>query len=67
MKASEIKRNIDTLRESIRLDWEDLAKTGLTASDRNGLIKHVKWCVLELNALILAFEMADLEGENSDI
>ncbi|WP_156256110.1 hypothetical protein [Sandarakinorhabdus oryzae] len=59
MNADKIKRDIETLRESIRLDWADWSKVDLSPSERKGLSQHIKWCALELNALLLAFEMAD--------
>ncbi|MFA6163137.1 MAG: hypothetical protein WC685_06890 [Methylobacter sp.] len=46
-----LKRAIDTLRESIKLDWQDLASKQLTTDERHGLRQHIEWCNSELKNL----------------
>lgn len=46
-----LKRDIDTLRDSIKLDWQDLASKQLTQDERKGLKEHIEWCSSELNSL----------------
>lgn len=58
-RAGRIKRNIDALRASIALDWYDRAVLPFASREREELKQHIKWCALELNALLLAFEEAD--------
>jgi hypothetical protein len=41
-------RDIDTLRESIRLDWVDLARLSLTQEERGGIRQHIELCFREL-------------------
>jgi len=46
------RRDIDTLKESIRIDWADLASKNLTADERKGLRKHIEQCSGDLNDLL---------------
>ncbi len=52
----QLNRDINILRESIRLDWQEVDGGTLTASERMVLMRHIKWCLLELNMLLLKFE-----------
>ena len=49
-------RDIDTLRESIKTDWQDMAGRNLTAPQRRDIRKHIAWCINELNTLLLRLE-----------
>lgn len=54
--AEKLRRDIETLRESMRLGWQELATAQLDASERKGLIKNIKWCALQLNMLLITLE-----------
>jgi len=45
-------RDIETLRESIKLNKEEMKKPGLTQADRIAIIRHGAWCMQELAELI---------------
>jgi hypothetical protein len=55
-EADKLKRDIDTLRESIRLDWLDLASKPLTVSDCAALRSDIVALGLELRNLIERFD-----------
>ena len=46
------RRNIDTLKESIRIDWADLAFKNLTADERKGPTEHIEQCSGDLIDLL---------------
>jgi len=46
-----LQRDIDTLRESIKLNWQDIAIKQLSATQRQGVKQHVQWCTDELKKL----------------
>lgn len=46
-----IRRDIDTLMESMRLGWQELALGDFTAQKRAGIRKHLNWCIAELSEL----------------
>lgn len=54
-----LRRDIDTLRTSIRIEWQEVEGKDLSASDRLELMNHIKWCANELSLLLKKFE--DLE------
>lgn len=43
-------RDIETLKESIRIDFAELGKM-LNADEANNVLKHVEWCKEELKGL----------------
>ncbi len=47
-----LSRDINTLRESIRLDYAELEKLGLTSVERAGLRKSIAWYTKELAELL---------------
>lgn len=47
-----LKRDIDGLRESIRLNWQDLARLNLTPEERSGIRQNTQLLSVELAALI---------------
>jgi len=49
--AEKLIRDIETLRESIKLDGIDFASLSLTPEERAGIIKHMEWCMIELEQL----------------
>ena len=51
-------RDIDTLRESIRLNYADLDKMVLTPDERAGIRQHIGWCIKELTELLNHFDNA---------
>jgi hypothetical protein len=51
LDQNKIKRDMETLLESIRLDWVDLAKNGFNPQERENVRKHIQWCIEELKTL----------------
>jgi hypothetical protein len=49
--ADKLRRDIETLLESIRLDWKDVAEGRVSRTDA---IKHIDWCIDQLRELINA-------------
>ena len=45
-------RDIDELRESIQIDWEELYANPLRDQERRDLHKHIKLCQAELKVLL---------------
>ncbi len=50
-EADRILRDIDTLRRSVSIDWEDLTGLTLTPEQRLGILRHVGFCIDELKDL----------------
>ena len=46
-----LQRDIETLKESIRLNWQDVNTPGLTTQEREDIRKNIKWCLDELQNL----------------
>ena len=46
-----INRDMDTLRDSIKFEWQDLASKQLTIDERNGLKQRIDWFINELKIL----------------
>lgn len=55
--VDKLRQDIETLLESIRQDWEDVAEGRI---DRQAAVKHVEWCIQELQRLI-----EEVEGGNA--
>lgn len=55
----QLKRDIDALRESVRLEWQEVEAKDLGASERLDLMNRIRRCVNELSLLLRKFE--DLE------
>jgi hypothetical protein len=51
-------RDIDTLRESIRLNYADLNKMVLTGVERAGIRQHIGWCIKDLTELLTRLDSA---------
>jgi len=47
--SDKLKRDIETLLESIKLDWKDVAEGRISKQDA---VAHVEWCISELRQLI---------------
>jgi len=47
-KREKLLRDIETLRESIRQEWADMAQLSLTAEERAGIGRHIQLCIEEL-------------------
>ena len=61
-----LKRDIDTLRESIRIEWQEVEGKDLSSVERHDLINHIRWCANELSLLLKKFEDLDkLEHHNA--
>jgi len=57
--AEMITRDIQTLRESIAIDWQDLQRS-TTIEERAGIRQHIKACLEDMAELY-----ARLEGTNA--
>jgi len=44
-------RNIETLRNSLNLDWADLGSKNLSGAERREIETHLDWCIEELRRL----------------
>lgn len=57
MTAQEkVKRDIDTMLESINCNIGDLQKPGLSSEERAGIKQHLIWCQDQLSDLIQQLE-----------
>ncbi len=45
-------REIETLRESIRTDWQDLATKPLQPNDRKEIRQHIDSCIADLKIVL---------------
>jgi hypothetical protein len=54
-------RDIETLRESIKINREEIARPGITQAERVAIIRHGAWCMQELAGLIAALSAIDTE------
>ncbi len=57
-----LKRDMEVLRESIRLEWQDVEARDLAGHERLDLMTHIKWCVNELSLLLQKFEHLEQFG-----
>jgi hypothetical protein len=46
-----LERDIETLRESIRLNGQELSNLAFTPERLNGILTHSAWCLQALNEL----------------
>ncbi|HOY87623.1 MAG: hypothetical protein V9G21_06945 [Methylotenera sp.] len=58
-KQEKFKRDIESLSDSIKLDWQDIASKQLSLEEKQGIIQHIKWCISELKEL---HERLEIEG-----
>jgi hypothetical protein len=54
-----LKRDIETLRESIRIEWQEVEGKDLSPGERQDLMTHIRWCTNELSLLLQKFEDLD--------
>ena len=47
-----LQRDIDTLKESIRLNWNDIQATPLSMKEKQDLRDNIAWCTEELRSLL---------------
>lgn len=52
-----LQRDIDTLRESIKLEWQDIATKQLNITERQDIKQHIQWCTDELKNLYERLEI----------
>ena len=52
-----LQRDIDTLRESIKLEWQDIATKQLSITERQDIKQHIQWCSDELKNLYERLEI----------
>ncbi len=62
-EADRLIRDIETLKESINLNWKDLSRMDLSAAEKRGIKKHIKWCVHHLNCLLIQLEHGEETNE----
>jgi hypothetical protein len=55
----QVRANLNALRESIRLDWVDIAERTMTPEERREVREHIKICVSELSSIIARLEELD--------
>jgi hypothetical protein len=55
----QLRHDIDTLRASIRLEWQEVEAKDLGRAERLELMHHISWCVNELSLLLRKFEDAE--------
>jgi hypothetical protein len=60
-----LKRDIHTLRESIRIEWQEVEGKDLSAVERLELMNHIRWCANELTLLLKKFEDVDKLGHRN--
>ena len=63
-EAEILKRDLEALRESINLDWADLASFPLTVEEVAGIREHIRLCNEDLKDLLERRER--LRGKRSD-
>jgi hypothetical protein len=61
-EEEKLRRDIETLREAIRLDWADLAQLPLTPEERQGIRHNVTICVRDLADLLARLDNLDAKG-----
>lgn len=54
-----IERDIETLRESLRMDFEELGRMNLDKQGRRNLRTHAAWCAQSLQGLIIWLDQLD--------
>lgn len=57
--AKRVMRDIETLQESLKMDWQDLATLELSQPERRDLRRHMKWCAAQLNYLVVQLEILE--------
>ena len=57
--ARKVVRDIETLQESLRNDWKDLAALNLSPAERGEVRRHMELCIVQLNYLIGQLEAMD--------
>jgi hypothetical protein len=62
-KLEELQRNIETIRESVRLQWQELAAIPLSAAEHNAARAAILLLVDELKILL---DERDFERANAD-
>jgi hypothetical protein len=58
-EQEKLRRDIDGLKDSIRLNWADLAHRNLTLQERQDIRQHTNWLIDELKAHIERLEKLD--------
>jgi hypothetical protein len=59
-KQEKLIRDINTLTESVRLDWRDLASLTLQPIERSAIRRHIDQCIMDLTEL-----RAQLDSDNA--
>ena len=49
-EIEKLKRDIETLTESLKIDEQELRQA--TKEERDGILRHGEWCATELDILI---------------
>ena len=56
-KAEKLLRDIEALRESIEIEWDDLASNPLREAERDSIRLHIERCQAELQTLLARLTM----------
>ena len=65
-KAEKLLRDIEALRESIEIEWDDLASNPLREAERDTIRLHIVRCQAELQILLARLMGGTDNNSNSD-
>jgi hypothetical protein len=57
-----LQRDIETLRESVQLSWQDLDRLSLSPSERDGIIQNIELTIGDLSSLLSELERMNAQG-----
>jgi hypothetical protein len=63
-ETEKLLRDIQTLRESIHIDWDDLASNPLREEERKNIRVHIELCQIELKNLLDRLWSLDVDNSN---
>jgi len=63
-KAEKLLRDIEALRESIEIEWDDLASNPLREEERGNIRLHIERCQAELHILLQRLTMVADDNSN---
>jgi hypothetical protein len=59
IERKKLERDIDGLKDSIRLDWVELGSKNLNEADRAGIRRAIGFLIAELDALLARLDELD--------
>ena len=63
-ETEKLLRDIQTLRELIKIDWDDLASNPLREEERKNIRVHIELCQIELKNLLDRLWSLDVDNSN---